>query len=430
MTLRRTCVLEHPDPYQTADRCELCRQYCTDPLYRAAWDQAEAEAAGQPVPRPVRLPRCPHLWKRVRDEQGRVVQKVCVTCPSKPQLDVFECRCPSRRQLGGNNDKITFYDCQACQYRPRLVAGDARKYILVNHLSPGDVLCMTAALYSLHRANPGKFRIAVDTTAPAFWEHNPDVEPLEQATAEGFERAQTHYPLIHQSNQRAVHVLQGYCEFLADNLRVKCPLLTNRPHVYLSPEERSWTHQVEEVSGYKGKFWLLGAGRKQDYTSKFWGSENYQALVNQLRGRVQFVQVGAAEHHHPPLRNVINLTGKTDLRQLTRLVYHAQGCVGGTTLLMHLAAALERPYVCLLGGREPVTWNAYPKSHILHTIGSLPCCAAGACWKSRTVKLDDDAEQNNSLCESPVLGDEPLPKCLLLIKPEEVAAVILRLTTA
>lgn len=302
---------------------------------------------------------------------------------------------------------------------------DARKLILLNHLSPGDVLVMTAAVHSLQQQNPGKFRLAVDTTAQALWEHNPDVESLDTARAEQWEVLQTHYPLVNQSNQRAVHMMHGYCDFFEFALKVPVPLIVNRPQLYLSPEEKSWLGQVEQEFGYKGKFWLIGAGRKPDFTCKFWGTSNYQRLVDLLRGKVVFVQVGAAEHHHPPLRGVHSLVGKTDLRQLVRLMYHAEGAVGGTTLLMHLAAALEKPYVCIMGGREPVPWNSYPRQQLLHTVGCLPCCREGGCWRSRTVKLGDGSEQDGSLCECPTPdGDEMVPKCLAMIRPEEVAGKI------
>lgn len=300
---------------------------------------------------------------------------------------------------------------------------DARKIVLKNHLSPGDVLAMSAAVHSLHKAHPGKFVVAADTSAPALWEHSPDVVPA----GDGFETIQTHYPLVNECNQRAVHFLQGYCDFLEGALGVRVPLLTNRPHVWLSAAEKAWQNQVSEHVGYKGRFWLVCSGTKQDYTAKGWGASNYQRVVDLLRGRVTFVQVGAAEHLHPPLKGVVNLVGKTDLRQLVRLVHHADGALCGVTLLHHLAAALEKPSCVVMGGREPVQWNSYPRCQLFHTVGSLPCCRSGGCWKSRVVKLEDGEGHDGSLCECPVMGDEPIPRCMALIDPREVAEKI-RLT--
>jgi hypothetical protein len=45
--------------------------------------------------------------------------------------------------------------------------------------------------------------------------------------------------------------------------------------------------------------------------------------------------------------------------------------------------------VVVAGGREPVQWEAYPTHQFLHTVGLLPCCAGGGCWRSRTVPLGD-----------------------------------------
>ena len=301
---------------------------------------------------------------------------------------------------------------------------DARKLILRNHLSPGDVLTMTAAVHSLHRAQPGKYRTAVDTSCPALWENNPDVEPLAVAQQEKWEEVGMHYPLVNRCGQEPVHMLQGYADFLAENLQVKAPLAVNRPLVYLSEQEKGWMSQVEEKFGYKGKFWVVNSGVKPDYTAKYY--PYFQEVVDRLQGRVVFVQVGKMEHLHRPLRGVINLLGQTDDRQLIRLCWHAQGILCGVTYLMHLAAALEKPAVVVAGGREPRSWNTYARSALLSTVGMLPCCRDAGCWRSRVQKRGDGSEQDNSLCELPVFTDPPAPKCMAMILPEEVVSAILK----
>ena len=94
---------------------------------------------------------------------------------------------------------------------------------------------------------------------------------------------------------------------------------------------------------------------------------------------------------------MLDLRGKTDLRQLVRLVHHAQGVLCPVTLHMHLAAAVpvragmprNRPCVVVAGGREPSQWEAYPHHQCIHTNGALPCCDNGGYWKSRVVPLGD-----------------------------------------
>src|SRR5205807_1627752 len=130
------------------------------------------------------------------------------------------------------------------------------------------------------------------------------------------------------------------------------------------------------------------------FTLKQWPVEHYQQVVDHFRGNVSFVQVGSAEHDHPKLDGVIDLVDRTNTRQLMRLTYHADGGLGPITFLQHLCAAFEKPYVALLGGREPVSWVQYPLQTTLHTLGKLPCCRTKACWKSRVVALHDGGEQD------------------------------------
>lgn len=422
-------------------------------VYRARWlaqakDPALAVALGNgkfatKVVGNANLHTCPHLWKRVRGTDGNVLKRSCKSCRGTRELDLFECRCPER-QKDGRNDQVTLEDCKTCEFRPMPqemaeipvqtpVKVQPRKLIFHLHLSPGDVLCLTAAVYSLHKQHPGRFVTGVDTSCPHLWENNPNVARKEEL--EGAETVAVRNMLINHCNQRAVHVMQDYCDFLAHALQVPVPLMTNRPLVYVSDEEKGWMDQVQQETGRKQKFWLVNAGVKSDYTNKGWGQENFQRVVDILRGRVLFVQVGSVEHRHKPLRNVINFLGKTDQRQLVRLMYHADGALTGVSFLHHLAAALQKPSVTLLGGREPATWNTYPRATLLHTGGALPgCCKelsielGWPCWKSRVVRLGDGQEQDNSLCVNPVHGEEPIPKCLAVFRPEEVAENILRNT--
>jgi len=71
------------------------------------------------------------------------------------------------------------------------------------------------------------------------------------------------------------------------------------------------------------------------------------------------------------------------------------------------------------GGREPPHWESYPHHQFLHTVGALPCCATGGCWKARIVPLGDGDEKDGPkhLCVDVVNG---LPRCMDIITPEDV----------
>ena len=351
-----------------------------------------------------------------------------------------------------------------------------RRIILKCFLSPGDIVMLTGAVRELHRCHPGEFLTDVLTSCPALWEHNPYLTPLDE-NARGVEVVECHYPLIHLSNHAPYQFIHGFTQFLNERLGTRIQPALFKGDIHLTDEERSWEGLWGELGGTdstpspfsRGKsgtgwnpslprgfpFWIIVAGGKRDMTIKWWHPRRYQAVVDHFRGKIQFVQVGEAGHHHPPLRGVIDLRERTSLRQLVRLVYHAQGVVCPVTNLMHLAAAIplcpvqgskfkvqssplacgrptmnfehgtlnsfpqSRPCVVIAGGREPSQWEAYPHHQFIHTNGALRCCDNGGCWKARTVPLHDGDERDHprNLCLDVVRG---LPRCMDLIRAEDV----------
>lgn len=300
------------------------------------------------------------------------------------------------------------------------------KLILRNFQSPGDIVMLTAAVRDLHHAYPRRFLTDVRTSCPALWEHNPHITPMPDDEP-GVRVIDCEYPLIHRSNQAPYHFLHGFIEHLNERLDLAVRPTAFKGDIHISETEKSWFSQVEEREGACWPFWLLTSGGKFDYTIKWWSHARYQQVVDRLAGRIQFVQVGEGGHHHPPLRGVIDLRGQTTLRQLVRLMYHAEGAISAVSLLMHLAAAVEvkpgmpknRPCVVVAGGREPPHWTAYPHHQFIHTVGALRCCDDGGCWKSRTRPLGDGDYKDGAgeLCVDPV-GD--LPRCMDMITADEV----------
>src|SRR5262249_38287536 len=149
-----------------------------------------------------------------------------------------------------------------------------------------------------------------------------------------------HYPLIHQSNQRPYHFLHGFVQYLEQQVGLPIPVTEFKGDIHISALEKSWMSQVEET-GFRGRFWEMIAGGKHEFTAKWWVSGSYQHVVDPFKDRILFVQGGEKGHWHPRLSGVLDLVGKTDLRQFVRLIYHADGVVCPVTLAMHLAAAVE-----------------------------------------------------------------------------------------
>ncbi|MCB1064169.1 MAG: ADP-heptose--LPS heptosyltransferase [Verrucomicrobiae bacterium] len=308
-----------------------------------------------------------------------------------------------------------------------------KKLILHNRQSPGDVVMLTAAVRDLHAHYPGDFLTDVRTPCPHLWENSPYITKISDDDPDA-ESIVCEYPLVHRSNQEPWHFVHAYGDFLAEKLALPHVRPTAfRGDIHLSEEERGWISQVHEAVGADEPFWIVVSGGKRDFTAKWWGPARTQAVVDHFKKRMRFVQVGEAGHHHPPLNGVLDLRGQTDMRQLVRLVYHSAGIICPVTLLMHLAAAVpmrpdrcppkNRPAVVIAGGREPPHWEAYPHHQYLHSVGTLPCCDDGGCWKSRVFPLGDGEPSDQSLCVDPVV-ESGLPRCLHEITTEDVIRAV------
>ena len=324
---------------------------------------------------------------------------------------------------------------------------EKQKVLIRNSLSVGDIVMLTAAVRDLHKAYPERFETQVQTSCCEIWENNPLVSAVPFDDNDKVKIIEANYPLINYSNQRPVHFIYGFAEDLAEQLRIpKFPITEFKGDIYLSEQEKNWCSQVEEMDKDKNRFWLVNAGGKWDFTAKWWNPNSYQKVVDHFKGRITFVQVGERNHFHQPLKNVINLIGKTDLRQLIRLVYHSSGILCPVTGLMHLAAAVpckqfnkgdgwqrlneqnlkNRPAVIVAGGREPAQWEQYPHHRFLSVNGCLPCCAEGGCWKSRCQLVHDGDKKDSDRCLLPVQVSPSLQiaKCMEMIRPEQVITAI------
>lgn len=300
-----------------------------------------------------------------------------------------------------------------------------RRLILRNFQSPGDIVMLTAAVRDLHLAYPGRFQTDVRTSCPDLWVGNPYLTPLDESDA-AVEVFDCHYPLIHRSNDEPWHFLHGFIADMNERLGLQVRPTTFKGDIHFTAEEQAWFAEMER-EGPVDPFWLFASGGKWDYTAKWWDPRRYQAVIDHFAGRIEFVQVGELHHNHPALRGVVDLRGRTTLRELVRLMHFADGAISAVSLLMHLAAAVpprpgrppNRPCVVVAGGREPPHWTAYPHHQFIHTVGALACCRDGGCWKSRTLALGDgDAKDHpDELCVDVVGG---LPRCMDMITADDV----------
>jgi len=278
-----------------------------------------------------------------------------------------------------------------------------RKLILHHELDLGDTAFMTIAVRDLHLSHPGQYLTDVRTRWPDLWTGNPYIAPLKDSEGEHLDLG---YPLIQKPGSMSFS--DGFRLDLANQLGIEIPWTSMNPDIHLKDEEKD-DNIVEREFQYSGKYWVLNAGYKAEVVLKhypFW-----QEVVDELKNKIQIVQIGAANDHHDNLENVYNLVGKTSIRDLIKLIYWSEGTIGPISAQFVLAAAFNKPSVIVAGGKEPPRWQMYNYHRYLSVCGCLPCAPGNGCW---TGEYKD--------CKSRVGG---VPRCFAMIPPQEVARNVL-----
>lgn len=279
------------------------------------------------------------------------------------------------------------------------------------------------AIESLHIQFPNQFLTDVKTTAGELWHYNPKIHKLNPKECETI---QAQYPLINKSNEVLMHFGEAFCRFLGEKLNINLTLQVNRPYLFLSPQEK-------QKQWFSKPYGIVNCGYKNDYTTKHIGYHQAQEAINAFPNLL-WVQIGSKEHNHRKLvgNNVVDMVGKTSIRDVLSLVNGSVVGFGPCSLLHHVYAGLNKAnkFVMILGGREPKFWEAYPGETVLDTFGQMECCSTNACWKSRIVPLKDKDNKNSSLCSFPVLDkDEWVAGCMKKIGHEGIIRALKNIIT-
>ena len=315
-----------------------------------------------------------------------------------------------------------------------------RKVLFKNFQSPGDLVMLSSSIRDLKLSHPD-IEIGLDCSCKEIFENSHYIVPFGSMKKgdPGVEFYKAEYPLIHESNEGQYHFIHGFRKWMEDTLDLKIRATKFKGDIHLSDEERGWMSQIDEM-GISDKFWIIVNGGKTDYSCKWPNPLIMQEVVKYFKGKITFVQIGenGKNHFHPPLKNVINLVGKTDLRQLIRLVYNSIGVLSPVTLAMHLAQAVEskhglhtRPCVVLGGCREGVVWEKYSDHQYLHRL-IKSCAPYSGCWRSRATQINDgDEKDKKDLCDYPIEIDYPykegklkIARCINMITPHDIIRAV------
>lgn len=304
--------------------------------------------------------------------------------------------------------------------------------------SPGDILLLHAAIREVRKAYGDRFRFSPDTPWNDLFLNSPYVCNAEHLFDPVIFETGQDWTFI---NQRSDHLIQEFTRSLIGNMNthlhldLKVPYITEfRAAMFMSEEEKN--KSVVDIVGDDLPYWIIDGGFKAtDYNTKRWPTENYQAVVDGLLGKVRFVQMGREKEgdpdRHPPLKNVVNCIGKTENRRdLVRLFYRSSGVVTPISFPMHLCSSLPmatgpqrlRPCVVIAGGRESTAMIQYPGHTIMSMIGKIDCALMGACLKVHVEDRQDSYKgPSQERCLRPQDG---VAACMRMITPDKVIRAV------
>jgi lipopolysaccharide heptosyltransferase I len=131
-----------------------------------------------------------------------------------------------------------------------------------------------------------------------------------------------------------------------------------------------------------------------NWDTKRWPPRKFAELTGPLKDRLglQSIVAGSAGDQKlaSQIPGAIDLTGKTNLRQLVALLDKADLVIGNDTGPLHIAAALNRPLVAMFGPTNPDFTGPFGRldSVVRHPIECSPCFSRHCSHRSCLEKLD------------------------------------------
>jgi lipopolysaccharide heptosyltransferase I len=194
----------------------------------------------------------------------------------------------------------------------------------------------------------------------------------------------THRVPIHSMEQHAIERYLSVTESLG------CGRGPIEFHFHLSDQDRS---RIDDLLKGVDRFAVLLPGT--NWVTKRWPVESFASIVPTLRDRFGLTAVIAGGPDVHPIAqelgraqlSVIDLVGKTSLRELVALLERSSLVIANDSGPMHIAAALNKPLVTMFGPTNPVRTGPYERSGSVLRV-DIPCspcysrkCSHVSCMK-------------------------------------------------
>ena len=247
----------------------------------------------------------------------------------------------------------------------------------------GDDLMSTTVFHELKKRGGG--RIAVTTRHPGLFQNNPDVDKilwhphprLNRWLCEGLPFVRLGYaeydPVCDRDAHPEEHILVSICRLAGVTGRIGL-----RPYFFLSPAELA----AGRLTANQIVIQTSGLSAAHAMRNKEWYPQRFQEVCAGLTREFTVIQLGS--ELDPKLDGVMDLRGKTSLRQSAAILANARVFVGLVGFLMHLARAVDCRSVIVYGGRETPLQTGYTANQNLPSpVECSPCWLRNTCAYDR-----------------------------------------------
>ncbi len=192
-----------------------------------------------------------------------------------------------------------------------------------------------------------------------------------------------------------VHRSELYFNLLLRGSNSSLSLVT--PKLFLCDEDIETSEKILSDFGIDQKDRFVTLAFRSVAESRRWGTDNYVALIKRLISESDFkiVLLGgpedSAEGHKISAsagnKEVLNLAGKTSIRESAAVISHSELFVGNDSGPAHLAASVGSPVVLISGADDPKETSPISKNKELLYLEELDCIS---CVKNKCPKTGDD----------------------------------------
>ena len=167
------------------------------------------------------------------------------------------------------------------------------------------------------------------------------------------------------------------------------PLSETAPEPFVTEEEREAAEELLSQYGVAKGDKVIGINPGAAYGSaKCWLPERFRGVTEKLLAHEGTTVLFFADEAGAPLVHeickglpprVVNLAGKTSLRELMALIARCNAFLTNDSGPMHIAAALKTPLVALFGSTNEVATGPYQHGEVIHKHVSCSPCYKRTC---------------------------------------------------